>query len=170
MRRYIGFYHVYYRSPAYPGAIVRSVSNLSETENGNFDHTLERHVAIESDVPDSFVCKYLGPVVLNNDRIYIYHNHSITHDVRSLVVLYPSHRPTIKLMSGVFVSVSGGPGRQPFASRVVYEFLGRNTDLRSAISRAGVFPGDTDEIPVAIRQRLDNSISDPGGIMMAFDI
>lgn len=170
LRRYIGYYHAYYRSPAYPGLIVRSVSNLIETENGNFDHTLERHITDKHDMPGSFVCKYRGPVVLNSERIYIYHNHSISHDVRSLVILYPSHRPTIKLLSGVFVSVSGGPGRQPFASRVVYEFLGKEIDLRTVISQAGVFSSDADEIPYAIRMRLDNSTSDPNGIMMAFDI
>lgn len=170
LRRYLGYYHAYYRSPAYPGQVVRSVSNLIESENGNFDHTLERHVTDESNAPDSFVCKYRGPVVLNNDRIYIYHNHSITHDVRSLVVLYPSQRPMIKLLSGVFVSVSGGPGRQPFASRIVYEFLGKDIDLRAAVSLAGVYSSDSEDLPHAVRTRLDNTISDPNGIMMAFDI
>src|SRR5260221_599391 len=57
-------------------------------------------------------------------RICASHSNLFLTQTLSLVVFYPSYRATLQYLSGVFVSVSSGPGRQPFASRVVYHYLG----------------------------------------------
>ncbi len=82
----------------------------------------------------------------------------LSHQVFALSVIYPSHRTRLHLLSGLGISVSGGPGRQAFATRMVYEYLGESTNLRAAIAACGLYPEDSDELDAAIRSRLRNEI------------
>jgi hypothetical protein len=58
----------------------------------------------------------------------------------------------------VCVSVSSGPGRQPFASRVVYRYLGSTIDRRQALASCGLYPIDSAEIGEEIRLRVRNAV------------
>jgi transcriptional regulator with XRE-family HTH domain len=104
------------------------------------------------------ISKYQSLVLHTADRIYVMDHNPLSHQVFALSVLYPSHRTRLHLLSGLGIAVSGGPGRQAFASRMVYEYLGETTDLRAAIAGCGLYPEDSEEIEPAIKLRIRNEI------------
>ena len=131
LRRYLGWYQAYYKSPAYPGRILCSLARFSAEGEGVRDDTIERLKEWPRHEGPVAICKYRGRVVHAGERIYIQHSYSLHHQVLGLAILYASQRARQRLLSGVFVSVSGGPGRQPFAARLVYEFLGQDIEVRA---------------------------------------
>lgn len=167
LRRYLGFYFSHYPSPAYPGMVIRSAARIYERDGDCFERTIERLDDKSKPARQVTVCKYWGNAIHTDDRIYIAHLRSTVHQVLSLSILYPSHRRAITLLSGVFVSVSGGPGRQPFASRVVYEYLGPEPNLRKLVRACGIYPRDSAEISTAIRDRLQNDVPESHGVLSA---
>jgi transcriptional regulator with XRE-family HTH domain len=136
LERYIGYYHAHYCSPAFPGRIIRSLSHIFRKGDHFYDRTIERLVDRRRPTSRYPVNKYTGSVVHTEDRICIAHFNMFMHQTLSLLAFYPSYRPMVQRLSGVFVSVSSGPGRQPFAARVVYEYLGEKPNLREAIETA----------------------------------
>ncbi len=169
LQRYLGWYHAYYRSPAYPGRIIRSLARFSVEGEQVVDDTIERLKDWPEHQGPVTVCKYHGQVVHAGERIYIQHSVSLHHQVLGLAILYASQRARQRLLSGVFVSVSGGPGRQPFAARLVYEYLGERIDLRAALGRCGLYPADAAPLPAEIRQRVGNDLAPGEGVLRALE-
>lgn len=170
IERYAGYYHSYYLTPAYPGRILKSVSRIYENKGLFFDKTLER-ILEQTGSPQKlrFLNKYNGDVIHTNDRIYILHQTIGIHQTLSMVAFYPSYFLTPRILSGVFVSVSSGPGRQPFASRVVYEYCGVAPDLRRMIASCGLYPVGSGEISDEIAERLDNHVDAGDTVLRAME-
>lgn len=160
LERYLGYYHSYYCSPAHPGRILKSISRFYRRDGLFFDKTLERAVNRDGAHVSITVNRYTGAVIHTDDRIYVLHQHMALHQTLSMVAFYPSYLATPRLLSGVFVSVSSGPGRQPFASRCVYEYHGDSPDLRRMVSACGTYPVGSAEISDEVARRLDNHVAD----------
>jgi transcriptional regulator with XRE-family HTH domain len=157
LERYLGYYHSYYCSPAFPGRILRSLSQFVRKGDQIYDRTIERlHDHQRSRTRT--VVKYVGTVFHTDDRIYVSHVNFYMHQTMSMLALYPSYRPNVGKLSGVFVSVSSGPGRQPFAARAVYEYLGVKPSLRQALGACGLYPLDSPEISEDTKLRVSNVI------------
>jgi transcriptional regulator with XRE-family HTH domain len=160
LERYIGYYHSYYNSPAYPGHILKSVSRIYRRQDMFFEKTLERLVRPDDSFARMVVHRYNGAVIHTADRLYVLHHTLVHHQTLSLVAFYPSFSAVPRMLSGVFVSVSSGPGRQPFASRCVYEYHGRTPDLRRMVAASGLYETGSPAIGEEISRRLDNHIID----------
>jgi transcriptional regulator with XRE-family HTH domain len=158
LERYVGYYFGYYCTPAYPRKVIKSLSRICRSGDHFYDRTIERLVDKRRPHARFSVCKYTGSVVHTEDRIYIAHANLFLNQTMSLVVFYPSYRATLQYLSGVCVSVSSGPGRQPFASRVVYQYLGATIDRRQALAACGLYPIDSAEIGEEIRLRVRNAV------------
>ena len=169
LRRYLGWYQAYYKSPAYPGRILCSLARFSAEGEGVRDDTIERLKEWPRHEGPVAICKYRGRVVHAGERIYIQHSYSLHHQVLGLAILYASQRARQRLLSGVFVSVSGGPGRQPFAARLVYEFLGQDIEVRAALARCGLYPDDAPPLAAEIRQRVANAVPPGEDVMRALE-
>ncbi len=160
LERYAGYYHSYYCSPAYPGQILKSISHIYSRDGMFFDKTLERAVRKDGTRARIAVHRYNGAVIHTDDRLYVLHQTMVLHQTLSMVAFYPSYSATPRLLSGVFVSVSSGPGRQPFASRVVYEYHGREPDLRKMVAACGLYQPGSPSVGEEISRRLDNHVED----------
>lgn len=168
LERHAGYYHSYYFSPAYPGRILKAVSHIYGRDGMFFDKTLERVVHGEGRAARALVHRYTGAVI-HTDRIYVLHQTMVLHHTLSMVAFYPSYSATPRLLSGVFVSVSSGPGRQPFASRVVYEYHGRRPDLRRMVAACGLYPVGSPAISEDVARRLDNHIDPDDTVLRAME-
>jgi transcriptional regulator with XRE-family HTH domain len=161
LQRYCGYYHVYYCSPAFPRMIIRSISRLCEKDGLVYDRQIER-LGDRRDPNFRFaVSKSTGTVLHTDDRIYSAYFNLGLHQTLAMQALYPSYRSVPRFLSGVFVSVSSGPARQPFASRVVYEYLGDTIILRDGIAACGLYADDSEEIGEEVRSRVRNVLG-PG--------
>jgi hypothetical protein len=63
----------------------------------------------------------------------------------------------VTFLTGVQTALSV-PGRRPSASRVVFEHLGTQIDLRRALRSCGHFRHDGDEIDPLIKDRIGNDV------------
>lgn len=158
LRKYCGYYMSYMRTPAYPGMILRYAMAVFQRGDRTYAKAIERLVDKRNPELGSYISKYLSLVLHAEDRIYLMDHSPVSHQVFALTVIYPSHRTKVQLLSGLGVAVSGGPGRQAFATRMVHEYLGETTNLRRAIAGCGLYPEDSDEIDAAIRARVRNEI------------
>ena len=158
LQRYCGYYHTYMHSPAFPGTILRYLCYIYQLGDHTYGKSVERLVDKRHPEQGGFVSKYASLILHTDDRIYVMDHNPHSHQVFALTVLYPSHRSRLHLLTGLGIAVSGGPGRQAFATRVVYEYLGETCDRRAAIAACGLYPDDGPEIEDTIKLRLKNEI------------
>lgn len=161
LRKYCGHYFVYMSTPAYPGMILKYFAAVFQRGDQTYAKAIERLVDKQNPELGGYISKYQSLVLHAEDRIYMMDHNPMGHQVFALTVIYPSHRTRLHFLPGLGIAVSGGPGRQAFATRMVYEYLGESTNLREAIAGCGLYPEDSDELDGAIRARLRNEIG-PG--------
>ena len=161
LRKYCGCYFAYMCTPAYPSMILKYFLVMFQNGERTYAKAIERLVDKRNPELGSYISKYQSLVLHAEDRIYVMDHNPLSHQVFALTVIYPSHRTRVHLLSGLGISVSGGPGRQAFATRMVYEYLGESTNLREAIAACGLYPDDSDELDPAIRARVRNEVQ-PG--------
>ncbi|MGE0213291.1 MAG: helix-turn-helix domain-containing protein [Parvibaculaceae bacterium] len=153
LRRFAGYYYSYYTSPICDGMIIRSVSSLEERSGAFYSKGVER-LRTDGTTGRLITSKFEGQAACIGDRIYFLYASRTLQSNLCLVVLYPSYRSAIDLLTGVSSGVSSGPARQPFSGYIVYEYLGADPDLRSVVRGTGVFPFESSEIRPEIRSRL----------------
>ena len=158
LRRYCGYYACYQYTPAYPSMIIKYLTVFFQAGDNTYGKSIERLLDKRNPERGGYVNKYTGLVLHSDDRIYLLENNPYanrqSHQVIALTVLYPSHRTHLHILSGLSLAVSGGPGRQAFATRIVYEYLGETINMRQAIADCALYPDDSDLIDDAIKSRI----------------
>jgi transcriptional regulator with XRE-family HTH domain len=162
---YCGFYHVYFHTPVWSNHIVRALVHVYQTDGRTATRTVERlreaTTRGQTQGQTGPVQKFRGTLTHVVDRLCILEYETLIGELASMTVLYPSHRNALRLLTGVMVGVASGGSRQPFASRIVYEFIGRTIDARVALMKCALFSPNDDSVPEAIRSRIRNTI-EPG--------
>ncbi len=87
---------------------------------------------------DTFVHKYEGITLFDDNRIYLFDWQPQLTNIFSMTVLYPSLRSRVTLLSGIVTSVTGGVSRRPYASKIVFERLAECLNFRQALEPCGV--------------------------------
>jgi transcriptional regulator with XRE-family HTH domain len=167
MARYCGLYHAIFQSPAWPNGILRTLYAISSDETLTYAKSIERLAWAHKRDSEPFVHKYQGLALLDNNRLYLFECQPQLTSIYSTTILYPSNRSRVTSLNGLLTSVTGGVSRNPFASRVVFERIADQDDFRGALARCGVFRFDSDEIDADIKDRIDNSVSGPAGVLTA---
>ncbi len=169
MERYCGLYHAHFQSPAWPNGIIRSLYAISQDESLTYVKSVERLAWRNKADQIPYVHKYQGVALLDRNRLYFFECQPLLTNVFALTVLYPSNRSRVSMLNGVVASVTGGSSRKPFASRVVLERVADQANLRTALAACGVFRFDSEEIDADIKDRIDNSVAQPSGVLTAAD-
>ena len=71
-------------------------------------------------------------------------------------MLYPNYKSRLVRLSGLKLGVSSGNRREPLCARVVWDALGRTTDVKAALGRCGLFEPDDGEIDETVMAAIDN--------------
>ncbi|RAZ91741.1 hypothetical protein DPM33_04400 [Mesorhizobium hawassense] len=158
---YCGFYHVYFHTPVWSNHIVRALTRIHQVDGRTATRTFERLREVRARGQAGPVQKFRGNVSQVVDRLCILEYETLVEELVSMTFLYPSHRHALRLLTGVMIGVASGGSRQPFASRVVYEFIGQKIDGRAGLGACGLFLPDDAAVPEEIRSRIRNTI-DPG--------
>jgi transcriptional regulator with XRE-family HTH domain len=158
---YCGFYYVYFYTPVWSSHIVRALTEIYQADGRTATRTIERLREVRPLARKGPVQKFRGDVTHVVDRLCIVEHETLVDQLASMTFLYPSHRHSLRLLTGVMVGVASGGSRQPFASRVVYEFIGKKIDGRAALAACGLFLPDDDAVAEEIRSRIQNTIA-PG--------
>lgn len=158
---YDGTYAAYFCSPVWSNHIVRSLTTMSFAEPVCVTRSVQRLYLPGGSRSMKVTQKFNGVVRNIVDRLYIVEYEANSKDLASFTILYPSHRRQLQFLTGIMVTVASGGSRQPFSTRVAYQYLGKDIDLRKEIARCHLYPVDSPDVPEEIRSRITDR-SDPG--------
>jgi transcriptional regulator with XRE-family HTH domain len=151
---YSGTYAAYFCSPVWPNHIVRSLTTISFDGRHCLTKSLQRLYLPGGSRSMKVVQKFNGFVRDIRDRLYVVEYEASSRDLASFAILYPSHRRQLQFLTGIMISLASGGSRQPFSTRVVYQYLGKDVDLRQEIARCHLYPVDSPEVPEEVRSRI----------------
>ena len=162
--KYIGYYFRYFYSFSNPGKVIRSLASVYKESERYYWSNIELLRDLETGRSQG-LNKYKGAVFYLADRIYIVEYETIELGSITQATLYPSHRSRLDTLVGI---QTGGPtrrGRKPGASKVALEYLGRDTDVRQAMKRIGLFDPQSGLIRDEILSLIENRIDDGATVL-----
>ena len=106
---------------------------------------------------------YLG------DRIFITEAEMLTKSAICHTILFPSYRNVVDTLSGITTGVGSINSHMPKATRVEYQFLGKQVEIRQVLHGCGLFNLDSESIDAEIRQRINNEMTDQEYMLTARD-
>lgn len=139
LKPYVGYYHLHFRSPAWPGALIRTLFVIWQDAEATYAKNVERLVRAGRPRSGAFVQKFEAAVIHEGDRIFIVDRHDKRELGLSLTVVYPSKRSRFDMLHGLMLSVTSSGGNVPYSSRIVLKYLGRDIDRRAALSACGIY-------------------------------
>lgn len=166
LQRYCGYYFMYHRSPDWPDALIKSLFVIFQDHEMTYGKTVEHQFRIDSPRSNRRIHKVESLLFLDASRIYAVERDSHVGGSNSFMLIYPSDHRALSLLPGLLMSVSMAGDRKPFASRILFEYLGRSTALKPALKTCGIYPENHKGIGVDIWSRAANTISDASGTLL----
>ncbi|NVK39904.1 MAG: helix-turn-helix transcriptional regulator [Oceanospirillaceae bacterium] len=157
LERYLGYYFEYYLSMANPGKLMRTLICLEERDGHVYYQRTERMVPHPGDAP----ChnRYLGVAHLLTDRIFLMDYESLNCHEITQTILFPSFRNRLSRLTGLKLGVSDNSERMPCCTRVLFEYLGTDVDLKKALRLCGLYELDAPEIDASILEAVSNEVA-----------
>jgi transcriptional regulator with XRE-family HTH domain len=152
IERFLGFYHCHIHSGSWPGHIIRYVMSLRRSGPWVVTKSLGRYPS-EPETGMPYLMKCEGMATLQGSLLTIVEQVSLWPGALSTTILRPIHRSDTGLLTGVCVDAPAR-GRSPVASRIVLRSLGRQPDLRAAISQCAILPAHSNTIDRRIQRLL----------------
>ena len=153
LRRHLGYFQTYHFSPSWPGLIVCSCARLLE-ENGSVHvKSIERIRDAAHEIRQ--YSKYVGLAAFLRNRIFITERSVSRQPMMSQTILIPFEVHQRVYLRGVTMGVSWRKENLPYASRVIWRHLGIDPDKRQVLSRCGVLPENSRQLPATVRNYLD---------------
>lgn len=160
LANYSGTYAAYFCTPVWSNHIVRSLTTMRFDAPNCLTRSLQRLYLPGGSRSMKVTQKFNGVVRNIFDRLYVVEYEANSKDLASFTILYPSHRRQLQFLTGIMVTIASGGSRQPFSTRVVYQYLGKDVDLRREIARCHLYPVDSPDVPEEVRSRITDR-SDP---------
>ncbi len=158
IRKYYGYYFVYYYSFSTPGKILKSLLLLSERDGLPGYKRVERLVDREAGKGPGFVYKYEGIALYLRERIFLVDRERLTGNEISQSILYPSYKNKVSLLPGLILGTAGMVSREPICSRILLEYLGTYADAKARLAECGLYTPGSGAIDGAIERAIDNDI------------
>ncbi|MCO6184692.1 helix-turn-helix transcriptional regulator [Rhizobium sp. L1K21] len=153
LRRHVGYFQTYHQSPSWPGMVVCSVSRIFEREGLMHVRSAERVRDVENEIHQ--YTKYDGLAAFLRNRIFIYERARGPSSILSQTILLPFEVHQKTYLRGTTMGVSWRKESLPYASRMIWRYLGTAPDLRQMLSRSGVVPLSSRQLPPTVKSFLD---------------
>lgn len=157
--RYQGYYNSYFHALGYPGYIVKSLIRIFRYRDRFYTSSIEHLWDKSTNIGPRNRFKYKGMMMYLGDRIFLTEYETLRKQVICHSIIYPNYRSNLDFLSGVTTGVGSLNAHEPKATRVEYQFLGKNMDVKKAINNCGLFVYDSESINDVIRSRIANDIS-----------
>jgi len=159
LQSYLGYYYEYYYSMSAPGKILKSLIHVMQRDSSVVYHRMERLEPVGK-VGHRARCRYFGHALFLKDRLFLTDYESLTSSEISHTILFASYKLVLDRLDGLKLGISAAGKRMPAASRVTWEYLGRNVDPRRAYRKTGFLdPGDP-SLDRDIQARIQNTLDD----------
>lgn len=158
LRRHLGFYQTYHRSLSWPGLVVCSCVRLHEQDGAVHVKSIERINDPDKEIRQ--FSKYIGLAAFWRHRIFVVERTIGPHSMIAQTILTPFEEHQRVYLKGMTMGVSWRKENLPYASRMIWRHLGTDTDLRAMLSRCGVLPTDSHQLPPTVRDFLEPPLSE----------
>ena len=148
LRKYLGFYQTWHVSLSWPDHIVCSCTHLREREGKVLVTSRERIEEPESGIRQH--SRYLGFAAYRRGRIFVMESTRGSEPTFGQTVLLPFEMHQRRYLRGLTMGVSWRNDNQPYAARMMWQYLGTRTDLRKLLARRGAYPTASAEVPSAV--------------------
>lgn len=158
LSRYEGYYYSYFHALGFPSFLIRSLLHLFRDGDRFYTKSIEHLWQKDKPKNNRTRFKYKGMAFYMADRIFITEYETFTRQTICQTILFPSYRNTISTLSGITTGVGSLNSHMPKSTRVEFEFLGKQIDLRKALKGCGLYDLESDQIDAEIKARVDNKI------------
>jgi len=158
LRRYVGYYYLWFYSTGFEGYIVKSLMSVYEKNGVICTKAIEHLTASGDEFSDACWFKYAGTMFYLSDRIFVFEYETLTKNSLNLTILNASYRSKISSLRGIAMGVASRPSREPSACRVEWEYLGNDINVRAALKSCRLYKHDCDDIDPALKTRISNEI------------
>ena len=154
-----GMFFEHYFSMSMPGSILRALIVFEERNGTTVYRRLER--IGPTGQPCRRHYRYQGVALMLGDRIFLTDYEVGLRVELTQTVLYPDYAPRANSLLGVKVGVAAHRQRTPCCARVYLERAPAGVSWRCNLRDCGLFPANSNEIPYAIKQAIDNNAAGP---------
>lgn len=152
MRRFLGSYHSYFRTPTWPGQILRSLVHLRAEGGQVVTHSFERASSPDSSIRQHG--RYHGLASLRGNRICMYETPRSPGGFLSETMVMPIHPQQVSYLQGLSLGVSARADRQPFCTRTVWVRIPERITAREALAQTGAYDEDNPRLDPKVLRLL----------------
>lgn len=156
MRKYEGYYHSYILLDDAPTKVLRSLISIRHNGQGWITKSIERYPASTYSVPRKI--KYKGIAFFKADRLILMEQEVISQHSTWTNVMYTTDFDDPSIISGLSMGISPESSHDIVCFRTIWEFLGKQPDLRSAVRACGLIDKNGPSIPNFL-SRNDSAMS-----------
>jgi hypothetical protein len=153
LRRYCGYWFTHFRTPRFVDAVVRGLLCLRQNGTEIQSKYIER--------APGYVSKYNGTVSLLNGCIFLVEFEYLSSDSIVETILFPSYRERLDHLVGLTLGVTSRVHRQPYASKVVWKFLGEYVEVRARLKECGFVNMNSRTLDPHVRKLLSDQNAGP---------
>jgi transcriptional regulator with XRE-family HTH domain len=153
--KYLGYYYEYYKSMSNPGMVLRGLVRIFLQDGGVYHERLERFP--QHTLDGLYKCHYMGSTFYLNDRLFLVDYEALAGNEMVQTVLFPTYKNKVARLTGLMLGVASNSQRSIACARVLFEFLGKEVDVRKALRSCGLFNPDEAKIDPAIMKIIDNT-------------
>ncbi|MEZ5913505.1 MAG: hypothetical protein R3D84_15835 [Paracoccaceae bacterium] len=150
LERHEGYYHVHFSPDPDRDYILRALCHLYRASNRWLSKTIERHGDEEFAVPSPM--RFNGIVIEAHNRLIIQERETGMGRSFWSTVLIASDYAAPTFLPGLVLGIAPEGSHDVVATRVVWQFLGRNPDLRGALRGCDVYASDSPELAEYVRR------------------
>ena len=132
LRQYCGAYAVYFCTPVWSSHIVRSLTIFGQDGPNIFTKSIER-MEVRPKARGRRPVQKFRARRSTSSIAFIFSNMRWARRFRGADHPLSLAPPQRHYLTGIILTVASAGNRQPFASRVVYEYLGEDVDFRARI-------------------------------------
>ncbi len=155
--RHEGYYHAYIVPDPGRGHCIRSLSRIYREGDKWLARTVERQMDQLFMLPATL--KYSGIVMEGCNRIAIYEREDGEGRSLNATFLYPSEHGKPRYLPGLLVGFCAEGSQQINCIRTVWQFLGKQPDLRQALKKCGVVDREQETLPAFVEQGIGNDMT-----------
>ena len=164
LERHEGYYHVYVAPFAAGGHLIRSLVHLYRENDTWLTKTVERYSDDQTFISPSTV-KYSGIVLEAVQRIMILEREEGSGRSIWATMLFCSDQSHPSYLSGLCLMADTQGRLDINCIRVVWQYLGTDPNLRTALQKCGIVDHSLEDVPDIILECTDNTLRENETVM-----
>lgn len=152
LRHHLGYYQTYHVSLSWPGNVVCSCCHLEERDGLVISKSIERIRNVELEIKQ--FTKYIGKASYLRDRIFVVEAATMGEPIITQTILLPFQEHQQLYLKGLCTGISWRNQNMPYATRMIWRYLGTNPDKRAMLERCGIISPRSRRLSPTVRKFL----------------